>query len=297
MALVIVRIPNEKNSSVVEDPFPEETTLYLDMIENKEKKRKLDDTDDFHVENEPLRSGVVSTRGHSPTRHTPPGGHTTSSTVPTTTTTTSTTTAPTESTWLGETVPPATAAVHHHPTPDATAAGKHRSDDQENEDDLKRELLYRFEILRKSYPFTDIPTFTVHTDYNMMKKQYDFIIRKVHLDSNVDSYKSYLIGGFMVIEFIFSRLGLSMDGFCQQQMFQMSKYEKLLIELGEKSYMPKSSWPVEFRICAMILFNALLFGFSKLILQKTGTNLMSMMNERTEVKPTKKMSGPSMNVI
>lgn len=278
MALVIVRIPNERHSHVVEDPFPTEGNLYLELIENKEKKRKLDDDECSAAppERDAARATVQATVHTANTQSNPGSSHSESTT------------------WLGETV------QHHTPTahpPDPTTSAKHRTDDQESEDDLKRELLYRFEILRKSYPFTDIPTFTVHNDYNMMKKQYDFIIRKVHLDSNVDSYKSYLIGGFMVIEFIFSRLGLSMDGFCQQQMFQMSKYEKLLIELGEKSYMPKSSWPVELRLCAMILFNALLFGFSKLILQKTGTNLMSMINERPDGKQTKKMSGPTMGAL
>jgi hypothetical protein len=291
MALVIVRIPNEKHASVIEDPFPEESNLYLDLIENKEKKRKFEDTSDARLDHH------ASSRTVGPRCSSPPIGAVASPPP----------NATSESSWIGETVqqpPHASHASHasHAPHTTASSSNHHpdaqrRTEDQENEDDLKRELLYRFEILRKSYPFTDIPTFTVHNDYNMMKKQYDFIIRKVHLDSNVDSYKSYLIGGFMVIEFIFNRLGLNMDGFCQQQMFQMSKYEKLLIELGEKSYMPKSSWPVEVRICAMILFNALLFGFAKLILQKTGTNLMSMMNERTDGKPIKKMSGPSMGAL
>ena len=279
MALVIVRIPNEKHASVIEDPFPEESNLFLDLLENKEKKRKLDDTDNFKASFENAPSvATIHTAAHTST-------HTTAHTT--------TPSASQESSWLGETVHRKPAVQQTHPEP--SMSGSNRTDDQESEDDLKRELLYRFEILRKSYPFTDIPTFTVHNDYTVMKKQYEFIIRKVHLDSNVDSYKSYLIGGFMIIEFIFTRLGLNMDGFCQQQMFQMTKYEKLLIELGEKSYMPKSTWPVEVRLCAMIFFNALLFGFAKLILQKTGTNLLSMMNDRTDGKPIKKMSGPSMS--
>ena len=32
MALVIVRIPNEKHANVVEDPFPDESSLYLELI-------------------------------------------------------------------------------------------------------------------------------------------------------------------------------------------------------------------------------------------------------------------------
>jgi len=262
--------------------------LYLELIENKEKRRRLDDDEVVPVDPLPSPRSAGGSGGSSDPPHHPasPRADHRHPAAP-----------PREANWLGESVVPPTTSPPAASEASHAGGGMRRTDEQESEDDLKRELLYRFEILRKSYPFTDIPTFTVHNDYSMMKKQYEFLIRKVHLDSNVDSYKSYLIGGFMVIEFIFTRFGLQMDGFCQQQMFQMSKYEKLLIELGEKSYMPKSSWPVELRLCAMILFNALLFGFSKLILQKTGTNLMNMMNERSEGKPTKKMSGPSLGAV
>ena len=138
------------------------------------------------------------------------------------------------------------------------------------EEDQKRELLFKFEILRKSYPNTEIPMFSMHNDFATMNKQYEYIIRKVQLESNVDSYKSYLIAGFMLLEFLFGKVGLDMSGFSQQQINQMNKYEKLLIELGEKSYLPKRNFPVEVRLLGMIFFNAVLFAFSKLVLQKQG---------------------------
>lgn len=165
--------------------------------------------------------------------------------------------------------------------------------EKNDDDDQKRELLFKFEILRKSYPNTDIPMFSMHNDFTTMNKQYEYIIRKVQLESNVDNYKSYLIGGFMLLEFLFGKFGLDMAGFSQQQMHQMNKYEKLLIELGEKSYLPKRNFPVEVRLIGLIVFNAVLFGFSKLIMQKTGTNIMQAMGNFAPQKPaSKKMNGP-----
>lgn len=178
----------------------------------------------------------------------------------------------------------------------------------EEDEDRKREILFKFDILRKSYKGADIPDFNIHSDYKLMQKSYDMTIKRLSLDTTVESYKTYLIGGFMLIEYVLgSWFKFDMQGFTQQQILTMSSYEKLLVELGEKSYVPEAKqWPVEIRLLFLIIINAAFFIVSKMILKKTGSNLMNMMNSMGAAQgpsqvpkapqPKRKMRGPTVNL-
>lgn len=152
-------------------------------------------------------------------------------------------------------------------------------DDDDDSENSKREMLFKFQLLRRSYPNVDIPNFSVHSSLKKMQESYDDTLRFLSLESSVDSYKNLLVGSFMLSEYVLSYLNFDMSGFTQQQVLNMSSYEKLLIELGQRNYQPQGEqWPVEFRLVGLVIVNAVVFILSKMILSKTGSNLMGIMN-------------------
>jgi hypothetical protein len=153
-------------------------------------------------------------------------------------------------------------------------------EDAKDEDDKKRELLFKFKRLKKTYPKADIPHFDMMSNHENMKRTYDSTMKNLAIDSTVETYKSYLMMGFMGCEIVLGKVGFDMEGYTQQQTLYMNKYEKLLIELGEKSYVPASinKWPVEIRLMALVLFQTTIFIISKIIAKKTNVNLLQMYN-------------------
>ena len=163
---------------------------------------------------------------------------------------------------------------------------------EEKEYREKRKYLRNFRILKKKYKNReDIPDFSEHTDLSIMKATYDSILEDINLDNSVDTYSMYLYGGFAAIEWFFTQwVQIDFTGFAKEQAKQKEKYDKLLIELGERPYnVWGSNLPVEIKLLGFVLLNAAFFYIGKLI----GTNIMDIFssgNKINNVTETKKKS-------
>jgi hypothetical protein len=139
-------------------------------------------------------------------------------------------------------------------------------ENQQNE--KKRELLAKFNMLKKQYPNSIAATYalTLHTDLVYMQNLYDETIQQLQIDKKHDSYRNYLMMGFYGVEMILGKFfKLDMEGFTTAQIANMDKYDVLLIELGHKHYIPNApeKFPVEVRLLGLIIINTLVFLLMK----------------------------------
>ena len=163
---------------------------------------------------------------------------------------------------------------------------------EEKEAMEKEEFIWRFRILKKKYknPSIEIPDYNEHSDLPTMKRNYDRTIKELYLDESVETYRSYLLGSWIVMEFVSTQwLAIDLSGFTVQQTKMMHKYDSILIELGEKS---RERWgmnlPVEVRLLGFILLQAGIFYLGKIIADKFGNNVSEIFRGVTGQPPMQK---------
>lgn len=188
---------------------------------------------------------------------------------------------------------------------------------EERESKEKEEYIWRFKILKKKYKARkEIADYNEHDDLATMKQTYERTLREIQLEDNCESYRMYLVGGFMLMEFVSNNwMGVDLTGFTAHQMTMMDKYDRMLIELGEKSYNRwGSNLPVEIRLIGFIILQAGIFYLGKIIAEKGGGTMADIFKMFTGAPvpapgtdggtapaadvsaPKKKMRGPSVKV-
>lgn len=183
---------------------------------------------------------------------------------------------------------------------------------EEKEKYEKEEMTWRFRILKKQYKDANIPDFNEHSDLTRMKRAYTRILKELHLDDSVETFRNWLIGGFIVTEWVCTKfVGIDLTGFTKRQICMMKKYDRMLIELGERSYASfGSSLPVEVRLVGFIVIQAGIFYLGKIIADHAGSTVAELFNGLTGQPPVtshvtssegggdapvkKKMKGPSL---
>lgn len=130
----------------------------------------------------------------------------------------------------------------------------------------KQELLIKFDILRKNTE-RYIPQYTMNHNYSIMKNHYKLLVKQLHLDGKVTTYKQMLLGASGYLEiFLGNFVGLDMEGFTKHQADNIHVYDKILTKLGEKSFTPTKfieSFPLEFQLLLTIGFQTLIFILTK----------------------------------
>ncbi len=308
--MIIVKIPLADTECAERvRKFKKMPILYLELIENKLKVRSdvinkpyepppvapeesksvnfdYGDMQNFTPFNDP-------TGDNSDTTTAGPTGDDTNETnreaaTASTSLTTSSSTPPTDSDLVEDKLPPTLAELQAK-NPKVPLLKKDFRYAQDEDAELIKErntVFFHYEILKRMHPTAQIPEFTVYSDPKIMAQKYEMLAKKLSLDSNVENWKRYMIIFVMGCEVVLGKMNFDMEGFAQQQIMSMNTYDSLLVEMAEKSYIPTGSkWPVELRLCSMILINVVLFIVSKFIMKRTGINLLSQINGMVNAGP------------
>lgn len=167
------------------------------------------------------------------------------------------------------------------------------NDDDDIEDKMK--WIFKLELLKERNNLTDVPEFTSYSKLSTIKTVYNSYLTQVKLKSNITSNKSHMYKVFKMVEFVATTFfKIEMTGFADEQMKSLHVYDELLIEMGEKSYVPQLSkrFPVEVRLLAMVGVQALTFAIFKYVSKNTGINPSALFGD---TQPKRKMRGPTMD--
>lgn len=150
-------------------------------------------------------------------------------------------------------------------TPSAVVAGPvkpdYRSMTEEEKEHYRNEFTVKLSILRRSqqgYGFADFPA---GASLDTIHEIYSGYVKQVVVALNCSQWKIYLVIMFLGLEAFGTKvLGLNMSGFTLSQLANITKYDTLLTEIGEKYYVAgTSSWSPEVKLCFMGITSAITF--------------------------------------
>lgn len=133
----------------------------------------------------------------------------------------------------------------------------------------------KLQTLKMRFPDTTIPRQVADLSWEEIRKIYYIQLDRVSIDKNVNSYKMIMIVMFFITELVVAKLlKVDITGFTVHSIRSMHRYERLLIELGEKNYSSfGENWPVELRLFAMVIVNAIIFVIAKSVFKLTNSDM------------------------
>lgn len=129
----------------------------------------------------------------------------------------------------------------------------------------RSDIIWSLKKLKKSHDIKTFPHYDEFTSIDDLKRILKEVKREVILDENINSTKSLLTMGWLGLEKVCTcYLSIDLTGFAQHELQHMNEYHKILVEMGERSYL---NWtqdlPPEIRLLCLMLMNAFLFHAKK----------------------------------
>jgi hypothetical protein len=144
----------------------------------------------------------------------------------------------------------------------------------------KQTVLAKLALLGRMYPKMPIPFISMANDLVYMETEYKNIFKKQKLQDKTENYKRFMYLAFFGIEYLLGKVfKLQMEGYAAEQISNIENYERLLIELGEKHFMPDApeKFPVEVRLLGMMVIQTAMFLAGQFVFKKISSNTSNNM--------------------
>lgn len=141
-------------------------------------------------------------------------------------------------------------------------------------DEKKDEMLYRFKLIKETYPNIALPRITKKMKLAKMIRMFEHVMSRVKLKVKTRNFQIFLAGGMLMLQMAAKKFGLDASGFVFNQMYSMKRYDAYLREIGESDFSSiGSELPLFIRLPGFILVNFGIFVLAKYIFKATGKNV------------------------
>lgn len=129
----------------------------------------------------------------------------------------------------------------------------------------------KFASLKDNYPERNFDDYDPDLPLIHIHKIYEDHLKKISIESNSSITRILLVLMFLAIEAFGTKvLNLDLQGYTKNQVASMKRYDRLLLELGEKYAGGTGNWPIEARLIFLAVINAVVILGVKLICSKIG---------------------------
>lgn len=128
-------------------------------------------------------------------------------------------------------------------------------------------------------------TFSMESDYNEMKREYDRITRKLEIDKSVRFQRKMLIAFVTAIEFLntkFDPLEIKLDGWSESVHENVNDYDDIFEELHDK-YKEKADMAPELKLVLMLAGSGFMFHLTQSIFKSSIPGVGDIMKQNPDL--------------
>lgn len=170
-------------------------------------------------------------------------------------------------------VPPGAPVYYHPPPPPPPEPEIPDYDDMTDEEQKEARLIFKskFATLKENYPDRKFDDYDPELPLKVIHRIYGDHLKHITIEDNSSITKVLLVIIFFCIEAFGTKvLGLNLQGYFKSQLASMKRYDRLLLELGEKYAGGSGNWPIEARLIFLAVINALIIVGVKFACDKLG---------------------------